>query len=144
MTITPQLPHRYLHFLNTAKPLTAKLQVLQQARISDVPKDIIERNIKKASDKSQADFTEVRFGCCTVWNIHFHKEQPVITFFHVHKLESWTKEIHSLMDDLLHDARKDCCQWAPGTFLSLFMILVLCRSPTRRMDRGVQDMCLSA
>lgn len=33
--------------------------VLKQAQQASVPKDIIDRNIKRASDKSQADFQEV-------------------------------------------------------------------------------------
>ena len=33
--------------------------VLQQAKLANVPNDIIERNMKKASDKSSADYTEV-------------------------------------------------------------------------------------
>lgn len=36
------------------------LQVLYQAKLLGVPKDVIERNMKKATDKDQADFTEVR------------------------------------------------------------------------------------
>ena len=34
-------------------------EVLKQAQQASIPKDIIERNIKRASDKSQADFQEV-------------------------------------------------------------------------------------
>lgn len=34
--------------------------VLSQAKLVDCPKEIIERNLKKASDKQQADYTEVR------------------------------------------------------------------------------------
>lgn len=34
--------------------------VLAQAKLVDCPKEIIERNLKKASDKQQADYTEVR------------------------------------------------------------------------------------
>lgn len=34
-------------------------EVLKQAKAAEVPKDIIERNLKKASDKSQADYQEV-------------------------------------------------------------------------------------
>lgn len=33
--------------------------VLKQAQLASIPKDIIDRNIKRASDKSQADFQEV-------------------------------------------------------------------------------------
>lgn len=33
--------------------------VLQQAKNAGVPKDIVSRNIAKAADKSQADFSEV-------------------------------------------------------------------------------------
>ena len=33
--------------------------VLRQAQMASIPKDIVERNIKRASDKSQADFQEV-------------------------------------------------------------------------------------
>ena len=33
--------------------------VLKQAQQASIPKDIIDRNIKRASDKSQADFQEV-------------------------------------------------------------------------------------
>ncbi|KAL2652325.1 hypothetical protein R1flu_020453 [Riccia fluitans] len=35
--------------------------ILQTAKQYDVPKDIIERNIKKASDKSQADFVDMTY-----------------------------------------------------------------------------------
>jgi len=35
--------------------------VLQQAKLNSVPRDLIERNIKKASDKSQADFQELTY-----------------------------------------------------------------------------------
>jgi hypothetical protein len=35
-------------------------EVLRVAKAAEVPKDIIERNLKKASDKSQADYQEVR------------------------------------------------------------------------------------
>ncbi len=35
--------------------------MLQLARLNNIPKDLIDRNIKKASDKSQADYTEVTY-----------------------------------------------------------------------------------
>jgi transcriptional/translational regulatory protein YebC/TACO1 len=35
--------------------------VLAQAKLVDCPKEIIERNLKKASDKQQADYAEVGF-----------------------------------------------------------------------------------
>ena len=35
------------------------LQVLYQAKQLAIPKDIIDRNLKKAADKDQADFSEV-------------------------------------------------------------------------------------
>ena len=34
-------------------------EILKQAQQAAIPKDIIDRNIKKGSDKSQADFQEV-------------------------------------------------------------------------------------
>ena len=36
------------------------LQVLKAAKLAEVPRDVIDRNLKKASDKQQADFSEVR------------------------------------------------------------------------------------
>ena len=33
--------------------------MLKAAKLAEVPRDIIERNLKKASDKQQADFFEV-------------------------------------------------------------------------------------
>eukprot|EP00897_Mesotaenium_endlicherianum_P008019 jgi/Mesen1/7245/ME000373S06316 len=44
---------------------TALAAALQQARLYDVPKDIIERNLKKASEKGQADYTEVNYEVLT-------------------------------------------------------------------------------
>lgn len=41
--------------------------VLKQAQQASVPKDIIDRNISRAADKSQADFQEVRIA-----GPHFH------------------------------------------------------------------------
>ena len=42
--------------------------VLKQAQQASIPKDIIDRNISRAADKSQADFQEVQstsaFNCC--------------------------------------------------------------------------------
>lgn len=38
---------------------SAHMQLLSMARTMGVPKDIIDRNLKKASDKDQADFIEV-------------------------------------------------------------------------------------
>lgn len=35
-------------------------EVLKMCKAAKVPKDIIERNLKKATDKSQADYQEVR------------------------------------------------------------------------------------
>lgn len=35
-------------------------EVLAQAKLADCPKDIVDRNLKKATDKSQADYSEVR------------------------------------------------------------------------------------
>jgi len=42
-----------------ANPALAVL--LQQAKEADVPKDIIDRNLKKATDKGQADFVELTY-----------------------------------------------------------------------------------
>lgn len=39
----------------------ALAQLLQQAKDTDVPKEIIDRNIKKASDKGQQDFVELTY-----------------------------------------------------------------------------------
>lgn len=43
--------------------------VLQAARQSNVPKDIIDRNIKKASDKDQAEYIQQTYevGLLRVW-----------------------------------------------------------------------------
>ena len=47
-------------------------EVLKQAQQASIPKDIIDRNIKRASDKSQADFQEVHIiallhlPCCSL------------------------------------------------------------------------------
>jgi transcriptional/translational regulatory protein YebC/TACO1 len=39
----------------------AKLaEVLKAAKAAEVPKDVVDRNLKKATDKAQADFQEVR------------------------------------------------------------------------------------
>ena len=35
-------------------------EALRQAHQAQLPKDVVDRNMKKASDKSQADFREVR------------------------------------------------------------------------------------
>jgi transcriptional/translational regulatory protein YebC/TACO1 len=41
-------------------PANAKLiEALKVAKAAEVPKDLIDRNIKKATDKSQADYQEV-------------------------------------------------------------------------------------
>ena len=40
------------------------LQVLKAAKLAEVPRDVIDRNLKKASDKQQADFSEVRRRAC--------------------------------------------------------------------------------
>jgi transcriptional/translational regulatory protein YebC/TACO1 len=45
-----------------ANPALAVL--LQQAKEADVPKDIIDRNLKKATDKGQADFVELTYEVC--------------------------------------------------------------------------------
>lgn len=37
--------------------------VLKQAQQASIPKDIIDRNISRAADKSQADFQEVQNTC---------------------------------------------------------------------------------
>lgn len=37
-------------------------EVLAQAKLAQLPSDIIDRNIKKASEKNAADYSEVR--CC--------------------------------------------------------------------------------
>ena len=34
--------------------------MLKAAKLAEVPRDVIDRNLKKASDKQQADFSEVR------------------------------------------------------------------------------------
>lgn len=39
----------------------ALAQLIQQAKDTDVPKDIIDRNIKKATDKDQQDFVELTY-----------------------------------------------------------------------------------
>jgi transcriptional/translational regulatory protein YebC/TACO1 len=39
----------------------ALAQLLQQAKDTDVPKEIIDRNIKKASEKGQQDFVELTY-----------------------------------------------------------------------------------
>lgn len=39
----------------------ALAQVLQLAKLFNIPKDLIDRNIKKAQDKSQADYTEMTY-----------------------------------------------------------------------------------
>ena len=36
-------------------------QVLQMAKLNNVPRDLIDRNIKKAQDKNQADYTEMTY-----------------------------------------------------------------------------------
>ena len=33
--------------------------MLKAAKLAEVPRDVIDRNLKKASDKQQADFSEV-------------------------------------------------------------------------------------
>ena len=43
-------------------PANAQLmEVLKFAKAAEVPKDLIDRNIKKATDKAQADYQEVTF-----------------------------------------------------------------------------------
>ncbi len=37
--------------------------MLRAAKLAEVPRDIMDRNLKKASDKSQADFSEVMMQC---------------------------------------------------------------------------------
>ena len=60
---------------------TALAQLLTAAKQSGVPKDVIDRNVKKASEKGQADYTEivyeVRGGlmrhvctCCSVSTVY--------------------------------------------------------------------------
>ena len=39
----------------------ALAQLLQQAKETDVPKEIIDRNIKKATEKGQQDFVELTY-----------------------------------------------------------------------------------
>ena len=34
--------------------------MLKAAKLAEVPRDVIDRNLKKASDKQQADFSEAR------------------------------------------------------------------------------------
>ena len=55
--------------------------VLKQAQQASVPKDIIERNIKRASDKSQADFQEVSMltKCLTTFSIGNHITMYTVT-----------------------------------------------------------------
>ncbi len=44
-------------------PANPKLiEVLKLAKAAEVPKDLIDRNIRKATDKSQADYQEVCFS----------------------------------------------------------------------------------
>ena len=59
--------------LNISKPDSCTerharaLQVLKAAKLAEVPRDVIDRNLKKASDKQQADFSEVcrlARSCC--------------------------------------------------------------------------------
>ena len=38
---------------------TRLIEVLKLAKAAEVPKDLIDRNIKKATDKAQADYQEV-------------------------------------------------------------------------------------
>lgn len=56
---------RHLHSAKAGGPdpvaNVALADVLRQARDAQVPKDIIERNIKKASEANQADFQELLF-----------------------------------------------------------------------------------
>lgn len=37
--------------------------MFQVARLNSIPRDLIERNIKKGADKGTADFTEVTYEC---------------------------------------------------------------------------------
>eukprot|EP00884_Botryococcus_braunii_P016055 jgi/Botrbrau1/3132/Bobra.0070s0104.1 len=57
--------------------------VLAQAKLVDCPKEIIERNLKKASDKQQADYTEITYECYghggTGFIIECLTDNPVIT-----------------------------------------------------------------
>jgi len=40
---------------------TRLIEVLKLAKAAEVPKDLIDRNIKKATDKAQADYQEVNY-----------------------------------------------------------------------------------
>ncbi len=42
---------------------TKLAEVLKVAKDANVPKDIVERNIKKASDSKQGDYQEVNYEC---------------------------------------------------------------------------------
>ena len=44
----------------------ALAQLLQQAKDTDVPRDIIDRNMKKATEKGQQDFVELTYEVMTV------------------------------------------------------------------------------
>ena len=57
----------------TLEPPLCSKQVLRAAKLAEVPRDIIDRNLKKATDKSQADYAEVcskaQFPACLGVNI---------------------------------------------------------------------------
>ncbi len=51
--------HTLLTMYTTLEPSLCSKQVLRAAKLAEVPRDIIDRNLKKATDKSQADYAEV-------------------------------------------------------------------------------------
>jgi transcriptional/translational regulatory protein YebC/TACO1 len=59
-------------------------EVLAQAKLADCPKDIVDRNLKNAVDKSQADYSEVRwFNTLTMrgmLHVFMHASQADFTF----------------------------------------------------------------
>jgi hypothetical protein len=61
-------------------------EVLAQAKLADCPKDIVDRNLKKAVDKSQADYSEVRrfntLAMHDMLHVFMHASQVDFTFAH--------------------------------------------------------------
>jgi transcriptional/translational regulatory protein YebC/TACO1 len=51
--------------------------VLQLAKLNSVPRDLIERNIKKASDKSQADFQELTYEAYGLSGVGMVRSRPL-------------------------------------------------------------------
>lgn len=57
----------------------ALAQLLQQAKDTDVPKEIIDRNIKKATDKGQQDFVELTYEVFSLDSLN--KEAQICNLF---------------------------------------------------------------